>query len=764
MNKLFLLFFSILFIGFASSTVILNSPSNNSLVYTKQVILSTLLNSTNGEDYSNISLYDNSSGSWELRNTTNKSIFTIQKHNVTFDAVEDGQTGKRGEKIKVGSYNVTLNYFSIDTSGTVATKGYVLDGNQNVLATTDIVDGRATFSGGFVLNASTEYFLAVDKDGAAFSGNYKTTGLAYPYVDSLINWTAGLNWNEGVGTEWVSTVTNASIINGTDLFSSPTLFLNTYQFNSTILWNAKGCINNGTCLFSSNNYTFSVPFLENNRTYNSTTYATKSETYSVDVSGQVSAVKLLYNGTAYSMTNEGDGIWSITKDAPNSSGNNTIAFSYTYLGVNYNSTNTYQYVNSIDFALCNATYTSKYLNLTFKDEENGTRVNASIPTSTFVYYIGSGTTNKTYTYSNISELLEYNFCFSNSSFPINVKSSISYVKTGYPQRNSAETLSLSSVLKNLTYYLLDSSSGIYVTFQVLNGANQPISGVDVIVNRTISSTSTTISTGTTGTDGGVTFWLNPDFSHSLLFSKTGYSDYSFSLTPTQTLYTITLGEKEGTITPDYSSGIYIRLLPSSDFLVKDTEYNFNYTISSTVWNLEEYGYNLIYSNGTVIDTQSGLTDSGGVLNTLANVSNVSRIIMNYYYIVNSTQINGTRYWIISGSGDYSLTRLFNDISTSIDNNLYGINGSDNDSSFSKALISGLILVGVTFGLSKRYGIVSEPAVMGLIFGLTLLLNELNMIPNPDFFSSGVFGLQFGDVIVIITALLMISFIVKEERY
>lgn len=657
--------------------------------------------------------------------------------------------------------NTTLskNITFTGTNSTTSTS-YILAKNITIGDSISTIYSHITSTDGAnpaYLNTSIIYQngTRINYENNTGGGNSLTISNSLPYTNVKID-RIELYLKSTNGAVTAGLVNTTITSNNTYFLSNITL---TTQKNVTIYANDTAGNLNATT------FSWDYKVFENNRTHNLTSYETSYEgnILNLTTNSSLTAVSLLYNGTAYTMTNQGSGIWSYPRDLPTSTvGNNSIGYRFTYAGDTFDSDyTTYQNVNSILFSFCNSTLNTKYLNISFKNEENGSAVSASIPTSTFYYYLGTGLQNKSYTYINNTESSNFSFCFTPNTAQVKVNSSVSYVATGYPQRSIVQNFLLTSSVTNAIYYLLDSSSGIYVTFQVLNGANQPISNVNVKVNRTIGTTSTIINEGTTGTDGGVTFWLNPDFSHSLLFTKSGYSDYSFSLTPTQTLYTVTMGATDGNVTLDYSRGVSIRVLPSLDFLVKNTNYNFNYTISSNVWNLEEYGYTLNYSNGTVIDTQSDTTDSGGVLNTLVNVSNVSRVIMNYYYIVNSTQINGTRYWIISGTGDYSLTRLFSDISTSIDNNIYGINGSDNDSSFSKALISGLILVGVTFALSKRYGIVSEPAVVGLIFGLVLLLNELNMIPNPTLFGNAVNN--FGDIITFILFVLMITFIVREER-
>jgi len=510
-------------------------------------------------------------------------------------------------------------------------------------------------------------------------------------------------------------------------------------------------------------FTWTYKVFENNRTHNITSYETASESFNVNVTANSSltAIKLVYNGTEYPLTYS-SGLWSLSKDI-SQVGNNTIQFKFTYAGNDITSNYTsYQNIIPITFQLCNSTITTKYLNISFRDETTSNAMNATIPSSTFTYYLGTGTANKTYTFTNTTANYEYDLCFSPVNRTLNIVPYVQFANTGYPQRVWSPLVSAySNTLASQILYLLSSADGIYVTYQVLNGAGEALSGVGVIVNKTVGSTQVPISTGTTGSDGGVTFWLNPDFVHTLTFSKEGYTDYIFSQTPTQSLYTITLGTVASNVTSNYRREIIETIKPTSNFLNKNTTYSFNYTISSTYWTLDSWGFVLKYSNGTVIGTESSSENTGGTLNLVAGTSESPKIIMSYYYIVNGTYQNSTRYWATQTPNDFSITNFFEDLSTYIDGNLLGINGTDGDGSFSKGLIAVLILVFSAGFLSYRYGISSEPAIMGIVFGIVLFLNNIGFLPTSHL--NGTSGLALGDLAVVITAIIMIGFIVKEEQ-
>jgi len=508
--------------------------------------------------------------------------------------------------------------------------------------------------------------------------------------------------------------------------------------------------------FGNENSTFinwTYTYLENNRTYNTTSYETAGETFSINVEG-ASSVTLLYNGTSYTTTKSGNDFTRTLQMPIGKLGNHKIIFSLDETQSSYTS---YQNVLEVMFTLCNSNYTTKFLNISFKDETNSSALTASIPTSTFNYYLGDGTVYKTYTYINNTENTNYEFCASPNR-ALYVDELIQYKSSGYPQRiYDQSAISLSNTITNTILYLLSSIDGIYVTFQVYSGQSAALEGVEVTSTRIIDGSTSIVAQGTTDAAGSVTFWLSPDFSHINTFVLTGYETTILSIFPTQSLYTVTMGGGTASTIIDNAEGVTTTTSPSTTFLDANTFYTFNYTISSSTLTLSEYGMNLTYDNGTVISLQTGSISTGGTLDFSFNTSNNTKLQMSYYYITNSTKINGSTYWLIIETNNYSIYHFFTRISTFISANIFGILGDD-DGYFAKAMISILIIIMVTGVISSRYGLGSEAAVTGIMFGIVFMLNLFDMIPNPDFLTL----ISLGDFLVVFIALLAIGLIIKEE--
>ncbi len=507
---------------------------------------------------------------------------------------------------------------------------------------------------------------------------------------------------------------------------------------------------------------WAVKIQENSRTFNETSFETQSETFKVDITANSSltAVTLDYNGTDKIMTQSGTN-WTTTFDIPEGVINRTFRFKYTYAGDSIFSDYFWQNISLTNFSICDAGLTTPFFNVSFQDENDLTAINASIPTSSFSYYLGSGTVAKNYTFVSGTEFANFTFCATPTTLNLSVDSRIQYKGTSYPQRTyNPLVTTYANTTTNKILYLLDVADGIYVTFQTINLAHEPIIGATVNATRVISDETVVVGDGITDASGSVTFWLNPDFQHAITFGKEGFPTTVFLVTPTQTSYTITIGATS-TEDPDYTRGITRLTYPNQDFLDNATEYDFNFTLASVYWTVTEFGFTLTYQNGTIIKTTSSSSNGGTLSANNINVTfiqtNESHIDLDYYYIINETYINGSRTWeIVSTEGrQYSLWNFFTNLSLYINSgNLFGFDD------FGRILLSVIILIMVAGGVSLKYGIRSDSFTMGVIFGLVVLLDfGLNFFPAIKIGSN----LAINNFATFIVAIILIAVIIKEER-
>ncbi len=807
--------------------VILNSPTDNSTTYFNPVTFNASANITGGATLTNLSLWTNQSGSWENKETktiiapiTHSSdanqisslnqvsmsgssyvlVKTISNINGKVlngtDEFWKESTDYRGlyvrwrfnyndstysdvieyrasiqEQHQYGTYinpNPNKIVSNIEISMHVSTAGYTMYEkntyvfgesnvdifNQTILATT-LWNVQSCDSDGDCGFAPSNFTVSPDSTAPNITLSYPTGLIDYKkYGNSLdLNWTVV---DDGIlDTCWYNyNNTNTTVTCG----DNHTAFnLNT---DKTLTFYANDSLNN----LASEVVSWDYKVFENSRTLNTSSYETKSETFAINVTANSSltAVTLNYNGTEYSTTKSGD-VYSKTLDIPVGVQNRSVRWKFTYAGDTIYSDYSYQNISEAVFTLCNASYTDDFLNISFKDEADLSSINASIPTSSWVYYLGSGTVSKSYTYENTSVNYNYNFC-ATPDLTFNVDSYIQYKQgTDYPQRiYDPDVLTYNSTVTNKILYLLSSVDGIYVTFQIINSAEQGISNVEVSGTRVISGETVEVANGLTDAAGSVTFWLNPDFQHEFIFTKTGYETTTYTVTPTQPAYTIILGGGIPVET-DCTRGVSYQIIPSSNFLDQNTNYNFSFTIDSSYWALTLFNISLYYGNDTLIDSDSSTTQEGGTLTfNSINTTNQTEMYLRYAYEVNnSICLSTSTNWIVQSidGRDYSLWYLFTQSSEYLDANLYGVKGESGNSDFGRIVIVFLIIVLVSGVSMQKYGIQSEPAIMSIIFAVVAMLDfGLNFIPT----------IQVGDFIAIphfvtvVTFIMWLAFLWRER--
>jgi len=478
---------------------------------------------------------------------------------------------------------------------------------------------------------------------------------------------------------------------------------------------AKGAVLNIT-------YTSVNPYFQlNNETFDIITYETDYNTLTFNATGvngwNITTAKLVYNGTSYTSTllwNSNTSFqYGKTFINPLVTIQNVVPFVWNITLTHVNSTIIYknytdvhnQFITNISFGQCSIALPTKYLNITFKDETTAEYINATL-SGTFDYYLGDGSVYNTLSYYNISNNYQYPFCFTPNTRTVLVNGTdLTYQQYPYyPQRNSDTNWVLTSSVTNTTYNLLSTSYGLYVTFQVINQLYSPIQNVLVNAEKNVIGVYSLVDSGYTDSAGGVTFWLDPNYQHRFNFTKTGYQDYSTTLTPTQSSYTITLGTSANE-SINYYSGIIIKIGPTNTVLTNNTIYTFYFNITSSVNTLSSYGFTLAFSNGTSLTTVTGTTGTGSNLTLNVNVSNSTNMTMTYYWVINSSTSTGYWRWRVGNvyQGEFSLMHFFDDLKA------FGKSGFND---FTLAIL-GLFFILIITGLVSYFGNLSSPFAIAL---------------------------------------------------
>ena len=376
---------------------------------------------------------------------------------------------------------------------------------------------------------------------------------------------------------------------------------------------------------------WSYTMIKNSESYNGYSYQTASETFSINVAATTPTANLIYNGTSHTGTRTGAGpsyVFNTTFDIPataDTTANQTFYWNVTTGGTTYLTGTEQQNVSHTNFSIC-AGGNVPFLNYSFIDETAGTRMNASNDLSDATNWLGSGTQTKSFTFTNTTNNYQYTFCASPNK-TLTTDFSFKYSKTGYPQRTFVfDDKSLTNVTTQQTLYLLASADGIYSSISVIDTASDPIQGVLVQIEREIGGIWTLLTQGNTGTDGLVTFWVNPNYVHRITISKTGYITTQASITPTQTLYTMTLPSTSDTASYNTTiTGIRAFAQPRTGRIINGT-HNFNATITSVASNLENCRVEIMSSNSSIL------------VNGNSAATNTSYCFANVNYNINDTEM------------------------------------------------------------------------------------------------------------------------------
>jgi len=308
-------------------------------------------------------------------------------------------------------------------------------------------------------------------------------------------------------------------------------------------------------------------------------------------------------------------------------------------------------------------------------------MNATMDASTWSYGIGSA--SKTFIFSNQTHhKWFYDFCV----YPADVASVISTETLQfsnsedavdlYPQRRIIYTNDTyyNNTLTTKVLYLLPFANGVTSNYQVVNLGGQSISGVYIKMERLIGGNMTKITDGYTDDAGTITFFLNPNYEHTLTVSKTGYVTQTQVIRPSQGTYMITLASTSSFL--NYTSKIegitYAKWPPSG--LIQNGMYNFTLKVDSRNYNIYNCSFNIRRANGTIIGSAFGCNASypamgkGGKISVMVNVTGVGRLKGDYYVTIT----NGSIY-MIEGDARWSNVNINSSglgISAALNESLY----------------------------------------------------------------------------------------------
>lgn len=270
-------------------------------------------------------------------------------------------------------------------------------------------------------------------------------------------------------------------------------------------------------------------------------------------------------------------------------------------------------INKMNFTTCTVGDSSQALNFTVKDETNDTFTNATQGSMSAT--LTSSVDSEEYTFT-LTKNSTYPFCLNPFDVATTIDYSLSYKGDSYPERVYAENTTIGTALIHRVLYLLHSDEGSYSSYHVSDITGIPLDEVDVSVTRVLGGSTIPIAGGDTDSSGSVTFWLDPDISHTFTFARSGYITSTQTITPASPDYYITLATSAQNIsyTGD-TEGMIWRIGPQSGLLSSGVEYNFSFNITASKENLFGCKIELVDSDGSILDSAEGCTtpnDAGNI--------------------------------------------------------------------------------------------------------------------------------------------------------
>ncbi len=659
------------------------------------------------------------------------SIDEVRIYNSSLSPAEVTSLFNQGREETLGSVAIPnlVSYWDLGLNGIIDIRPTGNDGTNNgALPAIDLTATVGSFSEGLhnwscisydntgQSTIATARNFTVDTTNPAVTIDFPTPTVGI--YDSANNFT--LNWtitDTNLNTCWFDyNFKNTTITCGLNT----TNFTLTDQRNVT-MWANDTSGNNGFDFVEWN-----IAVLQNSIDYNTTSYSSSSESFEINVTANSSltAATLVYSGTTHEATQDGTN-WTSTKTS-RLIGSNSFYFSFTYGGLIYNSSTYSQNIEPIVFSICNTTYTTKYLNVSFKDEADGTYLNASNDLTDIDFWLDNSTDPKNYIYTNNTDNFNYTFCFYPPNRTVTLDLVFKYSKTGYPLRTfSYEDQALTNTTTETTLYLLATADGIYSSMNVIESSGAVIPGVILQVERQFGGVWVLLAQDITGSDGVATFWVNPNFQHRITASKTGYVNTQVTITPSLTLYTLTMSRTTGNTT--YVSdipGIKWTALPLIGSIEPGIR-NFNVTVTSSESNLENCKFELVNASNLsqVFDSVTSITNSSYCFlninyNALANTKFFGRLSLDTDTIDGFAIVNADWKWIvidIDTKAWRSITSFFSDLKTLSEF------GEGEKAEFSR-IVTFFLLTTIIFGLFIYFSgveLTSPGITIFLIWGITL---------------------------------------------
>ncbi len=261
--------------------------------------------------------------------------------------------------------------------------------------------------------------------------------------------------------------------------------------------------------------------------------------------------------------------------------------------------------------------------------------------------------------------------------------------TSYPARSNFYTVSTSA--DNLTLYLLNSSKGNNVKFNIIDSGSSPVEDADLIFTKFVDSAFRTVQHENTGVLGFVNAFLNPNTIYRIMISAPCCTSRTIDIEPTESEFTIVLQQTSVVDFDNFLFDIEYLIDPFEGPLVANETQSFDFTTSSAGGQIDYFTVSSFFNNATVSNTVSG-SPAGGTAGITLNTTLVTGNSVDVTYTLKA--INSTELLVVNKT--YLILGSITPTSTSVAGISPGITNSLGTTWSSILAIFLSVAIGLTF--------------------------------------------------------------------
>lgn len=254
-------------------------------------------------------------------------------------------------------------------------------------------------------------------------------------------------------------------------------------------------------------------------------------------------------------------------------------------------------------------FTENTININVYDEELNRLINT---TTTTIIFDGNNsiketvtTSNGTYVKPNLAEGL------------VDISASTVF----HNQRHYFVTIVPQSIT-NLNIYLLNSTNGATITFNIKDQQDRPIENAFMAATNKVNTTHVVIEQKYSDFAGQVKFFLKTTTKYRFALEAEGYTTKIFDLEPSSTSYTIVMTTIDSIPFTTIFDKVSYTILPIGTIVNASQQYNFSFITNSPGGHVTYFGLNTTVNNVAYLTNVSGSV-GGGTASITVNLSNMT---------------------------------------------------------------------------------------------------------------------------------------------